>query len=278
MKKILYLLISAITLVACSNSDTKNNAGRIVVSSYPWQNGTVEEMLVDFGKMGFDKISMFQNMKIGGKGKNADVKFHYLMSDEARSEAKALFDKAGVRVVSVGHIYLDNEAEIRKLFDFAKYFGIEVITVEAKPEFLPIYGKLSKEYGIRCGLYNHPVGLSPKFPYSAPDKMLEAVNANTDVLAFPDCGHWGRSGLDIVKCAEKLRGKILAVNVQNLSADKNCEDYAKGSLPIDKFVAELENNGFKGYYIVMFNNAKDRSQINKVEPSVKFLESCGIKR
>jgi len=252
--------------------------GRIVVSSYPWQKGTVAEMLADFNKMGIDKVSMFQNMKLGGEGKFAGETFRYKMPPEARAEAKALFDKAGVRVVSIGHIYLEDEKEIRKLFEFAKFFGIEDMTVEAQPFALPIYDRLSAEYGIKCGLYNHPIGKNKKFPYTRPEKMLAAIEPMKSLRAFPDCGHWGRSGLDIVECAKKLRGKMVAVNVQNLSADKNCEEYSKGSLPIAKFVAELEEGGFGGYYIVMFNKAPDRSQIEKVLPSVKFLESLGIKR
>ncbi len=277
MKKFLsFVVVALTTFVVMSNFALAK--GRIVVSSYPWQVGTVDEMLVDFKKMGFDKVSMFQNMKIGGSGKFANIVFSYKMSDDAKAEAKAMFDKSGVRVVSIGHIYLDDEKEIEKLFKFAKYFGVEVMTVEAKESALPIYEKFSEKYGIKCGLYNHPVGMSAKFPYAEPDKMLSVVSLSKNILAFPDCGHWGRSNLDIVKCAEKLKGKILAVNVQNLAADKNCEEYSKGSLPIKKFVETLKKDGFNGYYIVMFNKAKDRSQIEKVEPSVKFLESCGIVR
>ena len=276
MKKLIFTLSALLVSVLFSFAD-----GKIVVSSYPWQKVTVEEMLADFNKMGFDKVSMFQNMKLGGTGKYAKTPFRYNMSEEARSEAKAMFEKAKVRVVSIGHIYLDKESEIKKLFEFAKFFGIEVMTVEAQPNTLSLYDKYSKEYGIKCGLYNHPYNAKkphPKFPYTTPEKMLSAIKDKECVRAFPDCGHWGRSKFDIVKCVKQLRGKMISVNVQNLAPDMNCEEYAKGSLPIKDFIKELQQGGFDGYYIVMFNKAKDRSQIEKVLPSVKFLESCGIKR
>ena len=273
MKRFIFILSALLFLISSTFAD-----GKIVVSSYPWQKVTIEEMLADFNKMGFDKVSMFQNMKLGGNGKYAKAVFRYNMSKEARAEAKAMFEKAKVKVVSIGHIYLDNENEIRKLFEFAKYFGIEVMTVEAQPNTLSIYDKLSKEYGVKCGLYNHPNSNKPKFPYGTPEKMLSAINGKEVLRAFPDCGHWGRSNFDIVECAKKLRGKMIAVNVQNLAPDMNCEEYSKGRLPIKKFVEELKAGGFNGYYIVMFNKAPDRSQIDKVLPSVKFLESCGVKR
>lgn len=276
MKKLLFVLSTLLASVLFSLAD-----GKIVVSSYPWQKGTIEEMLADFNKMGFDKVSMFQNMKLGGKSKYAKTVFRYNMSKEARAEAKAMFEKAKIRVVSIGHIYLDKEKEIEKLFEFAKFFGIEIMTVEAQPNTLALYDKYSKKNGVKCGLYNHPYNEkkpNPKFPYTKPEKMLSAIEGKEVLRAFPDCGHWGRSKFDIVDCAKKLRGKMIAVNVQNLAPDMNCEEYSKGSLPLKDFIKELKDGGFDGYYIVMFNRAKDRSQIDKVLPSVKFLENCGIKR
>ena len=276
MKKLLFVLSTLLASVLFSLAD-----GKIVVSSYPWQKGTIEEMLADFNKMGFDKVSMFQNMKLGGKSKYAKTIFRYNMPKEARAEAKAMFDNAKIRVVSIGHIYLDKEKEIEKLFEFAKFFGIEVMTVEAQPNTLALYDKYSKKYGIKCGLYNHPYNekkQNPKFPYTTPEKMLSAIEGREVLRAFPDCGHWGRSKFDIVECVKKMRGKMIAINVQNLAPDMNCEEYLKGNLPLKDFIKELTDGGFDGYYIVMFNRAKDRSQIDKVLPSVKFLENCGIKR
>ena len=276
MKKLLFVLSTLLASVLFSLAD-----GKVVVSSYPWQKGTIEEMLADFNKMGFDKVSMFQNMKLGGKSKYAKTVFRYNMSKEARAEAKAMFEKAKIRVVSIGHIYLDKEKEIEKLLEFAKFFGIEIMTVEAQPNTLALYDKYSKKYGVKCGLYNHPHNEkkpNTKFPYTKPEKMLSAIEGKEVLRAFPDCGHWGRSKFDIVDCAKKLRGKMIAVNVQNLAPDMNCEEYSKGSLPLKDFIKELKDGGFDGYYIVMFNRAKDRSQIDKVLPSVKFLENCGIKR
>ena len=75
-----------------------------------------------------------------------------------------------------------------------------------------------------------------------------------------------------------MEGKFVAINIQNLAPDNNCEEYSKGRLPLKEFVAELKRQKFDGYCIVMFNVANDRSQIEKVAPSVKFLEDCGLKK
>ncbi len=277
MKKCFVFVFILLSHIACFAEAT------IVVSSYPWQNMTIAEMLGDIKGMGVSKVSMFQNMKLGGGGKYKDTKFSYDMPDEAAAEAMEIFRAAGIRVVSIGHIYLKDEASIAKLFDFAKRFGIEAMTVEAQPETLDIYDRYARKYGIMVGLYNHPhragnVAAMKKYPYATPEKMLSALEGKSSLKAFPDCGHWGRSGFDIVACIKKLDGKVGAVNIQDLDSAGECEEYGKGRLPLTDFIAELKRQKFDGYCVVMFNVAKDGSQIRKVGPSVKFLENCGLKK
>lgn len=72
-----------------------------------------------------------------------------------RPRQKKFLTPPGARVVSIGHISLSDEAEIKKVFEFAKYFGAEAMTVEAPESALPAYDRFAKEYGIKAGLYNH---------------------------------------------------------------------------------------------------------------------------
>lgn len=254
---------------------------KIAVSSYPWQRATVAEMLSDLRETGVRAISMFQNIRLGGGGKYAGEIFRYDMPEEAKAEAKKIFDGAGARVVSIGHISLSDAEEIKKVFEFAKYFGAEAMTVEAPEAALPIYDTLAKEYDIRAGLYNHPAnpgGGKAEPPYSTPEKMKAALARCGSLGAFPDCGHWGRSGFDIVKCLGELGGRIAAVNIQDLTPTGGCEEYGKGILPLERFIEELGKLNFDGWCVVMFGSAPDRSQIEKVAPSVKYLEARGFEK
>lgn len=272
MKKIFLTIAASLALFPAFGA-------KIAVSSYPWQKATIAEMLSDLRGIGVRNVSMFQNMRLGGNGKYAGEIFRYDMPDAAKAEAKKIFDGAGARVVSIGHISLSDEAEIKKVFEFAKYFGAEAMTVEAPARALPIYDRLAKEYGIKAGLYNHPAGRKggkAEPPYSTPEKMAAALALCDNLGAFPDCGHWGRSGFDIIKCLKKLGGKISAVNIQDLTASGECEEYGKGVLPLDGFLGELA--GFDGWCVVMFDAAPDRSQIEKVAPSVKYLEAHGFQK
>lgn len=155
------------------------------------------------------------------------------------------------------------------------------MTVEAPESALPAYDRLAKEYGIKAGLYNHrakPKGGKAEPPYSTPEKMNAALARRSGLGAFPDCGHWGRSGFDIIESLKKLEGKISAVNIQDLTESGGCEEYGKGVLPLDDFLKELEKLGFDGWCVVMFDAAPDRSQIEKVAPSVKYLEARGFQK
>lgn len=172
---------------------------------------------------------------------------------------------------------LPEEAAICKTFFRALFLG--QIESSAPARALPIYDRLAKEYGIKAGLYNHPAGRKSgkaEPPYSTPEKMAAALALCDNLGAFPDCGHWGRSGFDIIKCLKKLGGKISAVNIQDLTASGECEEYGKGVLPLDGFLGELA--GFDGWCVVMFDAAPDRSQIEKVAPSVKYLEARGFQK
>lgn len=269
--KVFYIFFLALFSIQALGAD-------IAVSSYPWQKTSITEMLADFKKMGVRKASMFQNIKIGGNGPNKNVIFHYKMPKMARDEAKKIFDDAGVKIISIGHISLSEESEIEKLFEFAKFFGVKYMTVEAPKSALEIYDKLSEKYGISAGLYNHPNKKNNPPPYSTPEKMIDALRGKKNLGAFPDCGHWGRSGFDIVSCLKKLEGKLVGINIQDLSESRECETYGRGTLPLESFISELERSGFDGLCVVMFDAANDRSQIDKIPESVEYLTKRGFKK
>lgn len=105
MKKIFLTIAASLALFPAFGA-------KIAVSSYPWQKATIAEMLSDLRAIGVRNVSMFQNMRLGGNGKYAGEIFRYDMPDAAKAEAKKIFDGAGARVVSIGHISLSDEAEI----------------------------------------------------------------------------------------------------------------------------------------------------------------------
>lgn len=183
-----------------------------------------------------------------GGGKYAGEIFRYNMPEGAKAEAKKIFDAARrAGCLDRAHIAPPTKRKSKKVFEFAKYFGAEAMTVEAPESALPAYDRFAKEYGIKAGLYNHrakPKGGKAEPPYSTPEKMNAALARRSGLGAFPDCGHWGRSGFDIIESLKKLEGKISAVNIQDLTESGGCEEYGKGVLPLDDFLKELEKLGF----------------------------------
>ena len=108
--------------------------------------------------------------------------------------------------------------------------------------------------------------------------MLDAIRGKKNLGAFPDCGHWGRSDFDIVNCLKKLEGKLVGINIQDLSETKECETYGRGILPLESFMSEIERSGFDGLCVVMFDAANDHSQIDKIPDSVEYLTKRGLKK
>ena len=56
------------------------------------------------------------------------------------------------------------------------------------------------------------------------------------------------------------------------------DTYGRGTLPLESFISELERSGFDGLCVVMFDAAKDRSQIDKIPESVEYLTKRGFKK
>ena len=242
---------------------------KISVSSYPWQKTSIVRMESDLAKIGMRNVSMFPNIKLGDDSEFSELKFGHMLSQKAREHFKKFFDSKGLKVVSYGHMRAADEAEISEIFEFAKFFGIDSLTVECPPKAIGIYEKYAKQTGVKFGLYNHPN--SPKTLYPTPESMLEATRKYPQAYAFADCGHWGRSGFDIVSCAEKLKGRLLNINVQDLDDKGNCQTFGKGVLPLGEFLKKLRADGFDGFYVVMFSVSKN--PLDKIEPSVEFLKS-----
>jgi sugar phosphate isomerase/epimerase len=116
--------------------------------------------------------------------------------------------------VNIGVVKLPpDEAESRKVYEFAKKMGIDTLVAEPVPEALDTVEKLCKEYNIKVAIHNHP---KPS-PYWNPDTVLGAVKGRTPLMgACADTGHWLRSGLDPVECLEKLEGRVITLHFKDL--------------------------------------------------------------
>ncbi len=186
---------------------------------------------------------------------SAEVKFGHDMPVEAMEQAKRKLAEAGVTLVNFGVVRLSaDEAETRKVFDFARAMGIETITAEPDPKAFDLLDTLTEEYQVNVAIHNHP---KPSH-YWNPDVVLEAVKGRGKRIgACADTGHWMRSGLDPVECLRKLEGRIISLHFKDLNvASMAGHDvpWGTGAGHVKAMLAELKRQGFEGVFSVEYEH------------------------
>ena len=130
-------------------------------------HGTVEKS-IDYAKqIGVHYIEIYpgQDLFEGGKGK-----FDPGMTAEQIEKILAIAKAADVKIIDTGVIGISsNEAEARKLFDWAKKLGITIIVSEPEEKALPMINKVAGEYHIKVRVV--PISLKPSCHWD-PNKHL----------------------------------------------------------------------------------------------------------
>ncbi len=143
-----------------------------------------------------------------------DVRFDHNMSDEHRALAEAHLAERGVTIVAYGVVGLtSNEEEARKVFDFAKEMGIEIVASEPPRPALDLLEHLAEEYDIKLAIHNHP---KPSL-YWDHNRVLEATEGRSSLVgACADTGHWMRSDIDPLQAVKDLEGRIISFHFKDL--------------------------------------------------------------
>jgi sugar phosphate isomerase/epimerase len=182
-----------------------------------------------------------------------DVKTDHNMSSADRKLMLQKLREAGVKLMNYGVVGLpNNEAECRKVFDFAKEMGIETIVSEPPEDAFDLIDKLCKEYRISVAIHNHP---KPSH-YWDPDTVLKVCEGRSKWIgACADTGHWTRSGVDPLEAIKKLGAAKRIISLHFKDLDKfgsGAKDvpWGTGVSKAGKILAELARQNFKGVFSI----------------------------
>ncbi|MDQ3290697.1 MAG: sugar phosphate isomerase/epimerase, partial [Bacteroidota bacterium] len=218
---------------------------KLGAQAYTFNRFTFAEAIDKIKSCGLSYVEAFPGQTIGG---GIEGKMEPNMPAEKRNQILKMLQDKGVKMVSFGVTGAKDEAGWRELFQFAKDMGLENITMEPEPEFVPLVSKLCDEYGINAALHNHPTPSR----YWNPDVVLNAIKGQSKRLgACADIGHWVRSGLDPVECLKKLDGHIIQLHFKDLnekSKDAHDVHWGQGVSNVDGVLAELKRQNFKGLF------------------------------
>jgi sugar phosphate isomerase/epimerase len=191
---------------------------RIGSQAYTLRDRSLLEALDTLYMLGLKYVECYPNQPISpaefkdAKGK--PLTFGVGMSPEAVAAVKKKLDQTGIKVLSMGVTGIPaDEAGARKLFAFAKDFGMERIVTEVKETQFAVLDKLADEYDIDVALHNHP---KPSY-YWEPEHVLKAIEGHPRIGSCADVGHWQRTGIKPIEALKKLEGHVFESHFKDLN-------------------------------------------------------------
>ena len=278
MKKL--FLLAAVTLLsigawaqtpAVATSSADKLGWQLAVHSYTFRKFSIFEAIDKTAALGLHYMSISGNVSLDGTNKVSTI-------DLSEKDQQAIKDKLqadGItKLVNMGVVQLvPDEAKSRKVFEFAKKFGIDTLVAEPEPAALDTVEKLCKEYNIKVAIHDHPKGHSI---YWNPDSVLAAIKGRTPLMgACADVGHWMRSGLDPLECLKKLDGHIICLHFKDLNTmGPNAHDvpWGTGVGQTKALMEELKRQNFHGAFCVEYEYHWETSQ-PEIAQCVKFFNT-----
>jgi len=239
----------------------------VAMQCWTYRKYTFFEALEKTKALGIEAVQAYPGQRLS-PSLPANLAFHHNLADEYLKLVKEKLSSLGLKVVAYGVVDTGRtEAEMRKVFDFARKLGIWVIVTEPQDDDYPILNKLVKEYNIRIAVHNHPEPSKYAHPSTA-FKYLQGLDERIGVCA--DTGHWMRGNLRPVECLRLLQGRIVDVHLKDRSdfGTKKAEDVAFGSgqAEIKAILAELTLQDYDGYLTIEFENEQE---VMTPEPTIK---------
>lgn len=276
MKKLLYMM-GAITMVmgvvavaeTMQHPQTDVYEGwRLGTQAWSFNRFTFFEAVDKTRALGLNWMQAYPGQKVAP---DIDAQMDWTMSEQTRQAVTKKLADANIRVVAFGVAGIPaDEAQARKMFEWVKAMGIEVIASEPSENQLDLIDKLCREYKIKVAIHNHPKDSH----YWSPETVLKAVEGRSQWIgACVDVGHWVRSGLDPVDCLKKLEGRIHDVHIKEIDKEKGHDVvWGTGQARMKGILEELHRQGYQGTFAIEYEHEWDNN-VPLIRQSVAYFNS-----
>ena len=189
-----------------------------------------------------------------------DFHLDYTKGAEAPIAAfKAKCAAAGVECLAAGPLYYKDAATARKLFEFAKAYGMKTVLVVPygvkdganqyeSEEMLDVLDALVKEFDIRAAIHHHGPDTPTLYP-TAESVLKRVAGRDRRIGVCLDVGHERRAGFDPVAFIRAHGDRIYDVHLKNIMIDpvKNlAKEGPRGELDIPGILKALAEVGYDG--------------------------------
>jgi inosose dehydratase len=190
------------------------------------------------------------------------------------AEARAKLTDAGIQMAGVGVIYMKNEDEVKRAFDYAKAAQAPLIVGAPNPELIDVVEKAVKEFDLPVAIHNH--GPEDKH-YPSPREILAVIKQRDRRLGVcMDVGHTVRAGADPVRCVAELGPRLFDLHVKDLKdkTDKNSRVEVGGGI-IDNvgLLRALAKRKFAGHLALEYEVVTD-DPVPGIRESLAYLRGA----
>ncbi len=254
---------------SCAQLTPEKLGWKIGVQTYTLRNDNFFDAVDKIKNLGLKYVEAYPGQKIG---RDIAGTMDFKMSADDRKKILDYLNKKGMKLMSYGVVVPENDADWRKLFEFAKEMGLVNIVSEPHPDQMDLVSQLCDEYKINVAIHDHP---RPSH-YWSPDSVLAVLKGRSHRIgACADIGHWAFSGLDVMECLKKLDGRIIELhfkNVGNMEPDpsEKTEILNKGIINIKEVAEELYRQHFKGL-IAIEHEDNPENNLPAIRENIKYL-------
>ncbi|MDR3402161.1 MAG: sugar phosphate isomerase/epimerase [Chthoniobacter sp.] len=277
------LLVLATAALAHAGSfpdELKVGGFAVGCQAYTFNRFTVFEAIDKTASTGAKVIEFATGQKLSPE--EPTVKFNHEAPPEVWAKVKTKLAEKGLTAVAYGVVALPKEEEVsRKVFEFAKYFGIRVINTESV-DSIDTIEKLVKEYDIKVGFHDHPKRPDhPEYKMWDPEYVLSVVkDRDPRIGSCADIGHWVRSGLKPIDCVKILKGRIMSSHMKDLNAPlPSAHDvlWGTGVSDVPAILDEYKAQGFDGPISVEYEYNWENNVVDAAA-CIGFVRGYGAKK
>lgn len=242
--------------------------------AYTFNRFTVMEAIENADRTGSRIIELYPGQRLSPE--NPDVRFTPDVSDDVIDQVKAKLEEHDILPVNYGVIGLPNdEAELRRIFDFAKKLGVLAITSEPSMEAMDLIEQMVIEYDIMLAIHNHPRRPDDStYRVWDPKYVLSMVeNRDPRLGACADIGHWIRSDIKPVDGLRILEGRLISLHMTDVDQfGREGEDVVMGTGvgEIADVLEELTRQNFGGHLSIEYE-ANWEDNVPDVGQNVGFV-------
>lgn len=203
---------------------------------------------------------------------NLSLKDFHMPMNSTQEQIKSIIGKisdAGIKVYTVGVVYMNSEEGVNQAFEYAKMAGVTMMVGAPDLNLLPYVEKKVKSYDIRLAIHNHGPD-NPLFP-NATEIWNRIKDMDPGIGICIDIGHTVRDGADPSADIIRYASRIFDMHIKDVdkaSKEGKTVEMGRGIIDIPAVISSIRNIGYSGKCSLEFE--KDMK-----DPLAGIAESIG---